>query len=238
VPCSPGEVYYIEAQTKRTVDGSGHQHGVQIEFFNAAGTSLLSADNRVASTTWTKVALSLTAPAAAVRVQFTYWAHTNVVAQFDAIYARRAVDAAALIVGSPSIRVSRATSQSFTNTVTATMLYTTVSEDTDSAYSTGTGRFTVPANKGGYYLIFATVAWNAAFSFSTNIYVWVNNTAVRFFKGSPNGSGGQYDSLAVTGLLLLSAGDTVEIQATQNSGIAQNTVADGFANYFVMRRIA
>ncbi len=106
--------------------------------------------------------------------------------------------------------------------------YDTVIYDTDTAYATGTGLFTVPTGKGGTYLITCV-----GFSGGTvaNIYVKVGSTnkGVLFTTISTTASG--------SFPLPLSAGDTVGLypNATSTFNAIDGTL--GYLNRYSIHRI-
>jgi hypothetical protein len=104
LPCSPGEKFYIEAQTRFITATTNEEAGVYMYWLDkdrkVLSTSTDSFNKYVAPasprpTTWNKVSTSGTAPAGTCFVYlFLYTntlAGTNTEAQFDAIYARRMV---------------------------------------------------------------------------------------------------------------------------------------------------
>ncbi len=107
--------------------------------------------------------------------------------------------------------------------------------DTDSAYNTSTGEFTVPSGKAGKYMIGASYRTNASGA-GTRLacFLTVGGTIIRQtnFNQNSNGEG----SSTIHAVLNLSAGDVVAFKCFQNTGSSVNVEADG-KTYFYGYRI-
>lgn len=106
IACSPGESFYIEAQARWTVTTGTQNAGVYMYFIDANGDALTYAPAYsplvAGQTTWTKATAVGTAPAGTVAVRFFCFADSNLgpaTAQFDALYARRQIDAPIIAAG-------------------------------------------------------------------------------------------------------------------------------------------
>lgn len=104
--------------------------------------------------------------------------------------------------------------------------------DTDSAYDTGTGVFTVPVGQGGVYEISATATLQVTASFNGTSENWTatvdintGGSEVNLFLFIP--ASGAYNVI-VHGMQLvsLSAGDVVKVKVAQNSGANANLVGN------------
>jgi hypothetical protein len=103
VPCSPAELFYIEAQVRFTQGANTEPAGVGIYFLDANKKTLASGSGTgqvtcgaSLPTGYSKATFTGTAPSGAQYVRFFIWANSDlgaVTAQFDAIYARRQIDA-------------------------------------------------------------------------------------------------------------------------------------------------
>lgn len=121
--------------------------------------------------------------------------------------------------------VSNSGSQSIANTTETIMTFDTEQFDTDGIHSTttNTGRMTIPAGKGGKYLL------NGMFNCASNgvsmeFYVYVNGSYyITGFPQTEAKANARGTVMAILNLVLnLSAGDYVEVKAYQESGAAVN----------------
>ena len=117
----------------------------------------------------------------------------------------------------PAFKAYLSSTQSISNTTATKIVFQTEIFDTDSAYNTSDGLFTVPSGEGGRY----------AFNFSTRLTNW-NTSQVQIYlliDGSTdqllfeNGDQhGDNNSFAQSGVVNLSAGNTVGVYFYQNGG--------------------
>jgi hypothetical protein len=125
----------------------------------------------------------------------------------------------------PAFSANRANTGNTLTTDTATkVIFDTEYYDTDSAFDTSNGRFTVPSGKAGKYFFCATVAMNANFAY-VRIKLRKNNTDV--FRGTAVRVDTSGTSVSAT--IDLAAGDYVEVFVTQDS---TNDVEVGDASHF------
>jgi hypothetical protein len=106
-------------------------------------------------------------------------------------------------------------------TFAATEIY-----DTDGFHSTvtDTSRMTIPSGKGGYYLIYAQVNWDASTAGRRIIYITKNNTSsLRAAEAFSVATNTQYPVSMISTVENLTAGDYVEIEVLQTSGGNLNT---------------
>lgn len=109
-------------------------------------------------------------------------------------------------------------------TTSSPFIYTVEDHDTDSAYSTSTGVFTVPTGKGGVYHLGATM------------YTGATATFISIFKNGSIAAQGQHtvantEVAQVVTTLTLAAGDTVDVRPGANataSGAAYINIFWGF----------
>jgi len=107
--------------------------------------------------------------------------------------------------------------------------------DTDNAYNTSTGIFTVPSGKGGKYMVGAAYRTNgsgASTRIATSLFIGSNVARQTNFNQVSSGEA----SGACHSVLNLAAGDEVSFKVFQNSGSAINAEADG-KTYFYGYRI-
>ena len=103
--------------------------------------------------------------------------------------------------------------------------------DTDSAYNTSTGIFTVPSGKGGKYMVggvYRTNGSQASTRIATSLFVGSNTIRQTNFNQVASGEA----SGACHAVLNLSAGDEVSFKIFQNSGSTINAEADGKTYFY------
>lgn len=140
-----------------------------------------------------------------------------------------------LAVG-PMLSASTAAGQSIPSGAATIVVFGTVGRDTDSAYNNATGRYTVPAGKGGDYLISSSVSWNAAPGNQPVIAIYKNaaqHLATVPGALTPGGASGMFISTPVN----LAAGDIVDIRVSQTTGGAVTLAVNAAINFFTLKRI-
>lgn len=142
--------------------------------------------------------------------------------------------AGANVTGNPMLAATTIAAQSLTSAITTIIVFGTVERDSDSAYNSGTGRFTVPAGRGGDYTINAAVTFTNAISGSPTIGIFKNAINIRLFEGNTLGAG---VTMPVNATVNLVAGDIVDIRVLQSTGGAQALAAIAALNYFSLKRI-
>jgi len=117
------------------------------------------------------------------------------------------------------------------DSASVTIVCDTEELDTDNAYNTSTGEFTVPSGKGGKYMVGASYRTNASGA-ATRLasFITVGGTIIRQTNFNQNSSG--EGSSSVHGVLNLSAGDVVAFKMYQNTGSAVNAEADGKTYFY------
>lgn len=132
-----------------------------------------------------------------------------------------------------ALSASTAAGQSIPNSTTTIVVYGTTVRDTDAAYNASTGRYTVPAGKGGDYQISATATWSSAPGASPYLSIFINaGERMRAY-----GRNATFDTMQIAGMLNLAAGDVVDIRITQTSGVAATLWNNATPNYFVLARL-
>ena len=127
---------------------------------------------------------------------------------------------------SPSFSAYRNTTQAISSAANTVVVYNQENYDTDSAYDTTTGRFTVPAGEGGKY--FFTAGWLLSFLDDTkmcSIDFLKNGSAYNYPNHNhdvTSSQANQYINNQVQGILNLDAADYIEINIYQNNGTDLN----------------
>ena len=104
------------------------------------------------------------------------------------------------------------------NTETAIPFDTEV-VDTDSAYNTSNGKFTVPSGKGGKYYVYAQCMRNNFFNSRYLVKIRVGGTQKISAEDRNSDTGGTtFQTVQVAGILDLNAGDEVDVSLYQDSG--------------------
>ena len=135
----------------------------------------------------------------------------------------------------PSFFVRKYGDQSLAGDTDTKMLPDDVVYDTDSAFDTSTGRFTVPTGKGGkYFLSYGFGMQNLDDNKAVAVNIKVNGSFLESattvlhgsysFSNSATSTGSNADdpSVATSVMLVLSAGDYVEMWGRQRDGGAEN----------------
>ena len=136
----------------------------------------------------------------------------------------------AYVTGNPSISGN-------TNT---TIVFNAEDHDTDGAYDTSTGVFTVPAGKAGKYHI---DAYGGIDDIDDQTYVRVfvlkNDTAIPGFRAQSHCSVNQrIETTGVSGTLTLAVGDEIKVQIYTNDGVSTGMVIENETCRFSMFRLA
>ena len=126
----------------------------------------------------------------------------------------------------PAFSVGRNTTGNTLTTNTYTLVeFNNKSFDTDDAYDTSTGRFTVPSGKAGRYFFVSTVAMNANFAY-VQLSIYKNGSSVKRGTAIRNDA----SSVTVAGVLDLAVDDYVQIYCRQDS--TNDTEASTVFSYF------
>lgn len=137
------------------------------------------------------------------------------------------------VTGNPFLGANTTAGQSIPNAAATIVVFGTVETDTDSAYASGTGRFTVPTGKGGQYNISGQIAWNGALTTTTVLSIFKNAAAVKTAQEVNPGAGA---SINVEATLVLAAGDIIDVRATQSSGAGAALNVTAALNYLSIKR--
>jgi len=107
-----------------------------------------------------------------------------------------------------------------TNDSDTKIIFGTESFDDASAYDTSNGRFTVPSGEGGKYFLYAKIRHYNTTSMSREIIYFYKNGSV-YVKYEHKGNN-VHNSIQISKVANLSAGDYIEVYYFQNSGSNNN----------------
>ena len=118
----------------------------------------------------------------------------------------------------PACQVYMSTNMTSLGNDTLTKLeFDTEDFDTDSAYDTTNKKFTVPANKGGKYLINACAYVAAGVDMYTQIHIYKNGSSVAYNYNHGSASAGGSLSNNITRIITLAATDYIEFYVATNA---------------------
>ena len=126
----------------------------------------------------------------------------------------------------PSFRVGRSSAQTISNATHAVILFDSEQFDTDNAYDTSNGRFTVPSGKAGKYFFYGHFRFQSASIFDTAIEIHKNGSQIVHIEFGANGN---YPSCQASYIGDLAEGDYIQLTAYQASG--SNKDLTGIINY-------
>ena len=144
------------------------------------------------------------------------------------INASAAIDSTKLsgVANSPNFSAKRSGSgNSLTANVVTLVVLDSELFDTDSAYSTSTGKFIVPSGKAGKYFFTGSVTMASSFVYGI-AYLYKNNAEISRGMAVQNDAG----TVAVSAILDLAVGD--EIQLYAHSSTTQNVTASSYFQGF------
>ena len=139
-------------------------------------------------------------------------------------------------INTPAFKAVRSSAQAIGDETSTVVLFDSEIYDTDSAYATGTGIFTVPAGKGGKYAFFVTGGFNSSQDIDVvNFWLSKNDqTAISATAGLAmgidvhhNGTDASNQAQQISGCFNLAATDTVRVYAWQNYGGNRNLAQGG-----------
>jgi len=124
------------------------------------------------------------------------------------------------LTNTPSFSAQLSSAQSIADNTSVTIVFDTENHDTDNAYNTSTGEFTVPSGKGGKYFFHTHFRLNSTSDSSRlAIFIQVNGST----KATYNNVQRDEDSSGVSLVIDLNAGDEVRAGIFQNTGAAKNS---------------
>ncbi|WP_300747609.1 hypothetical protein [Pseudomonas sp.] len=133
------------------------------------------------------------------------------------------------VTGKPALGANTAAGQSIPNSTTTRVVFGTVEYDTDTAYNSATGVYTVPTGKAGRYLVSGQIAYGAALTTTSQLQIFQGGVLVkRTAVVNPGASQG----LAISAVLNCAAGDTLDLRVSQASGGAATLLNTAAFNFF------
>ena len=132
----------------------------------------------------------------------------------------------ASLANTPAWHAHLSSSQNVSNSTNTVINFDTEVVDTDSAYNTSNGRFTVPSGQAGKYYVYAQLMRNNFFNSRYLVKIRVNDTQKIAAEDRNTDTGGTtFQTVQVAGILDLSVGDYVNVSLFQDSG--DSSGADG-----------
>lgn len=128
-------------------------------------------------------------------------------------------------IGAIMARGAQAAAQSLPTGVTTAIEMTAETDDTHGFHDNATfpSRFTVPAGRGGRYVVTGVVSFASNGTGAREAQLRINGVAAEIVSHQADPSAFFLTRVGVTGIFTLAAGDFVEVFATQSSGGALNT---------------
>jgi hypothetical protein len=125
-------------------------------------------------------------------------------------------------------RVTNSIDQNISNTTRTVVTFDTETFDTDAFHdtTTNTGRMTIPAGKGGKYLVTAGVTFGPSGASYREIYIFKNGSFYSQVFPAPSGTGSS--GAAIADLVSLAVSDYLEIRVEQGSGGTLAVRGDGW----------
>lgn len=141
----------------------------------------------------------------------------------------------AVAVG-PMVEATTAAGQSITSGVTTIVVFGTEVRDTDATYDNATGRFTVPAGKGGDYLVASCITWSGAPGVNPSVGIFKNAANYKAANAGANTPGAAI-SICISAVANFAAADVIDMRVTQVSGGAVTLTANALFNFITIKRI-
>ena len=143
-------------------------------------------------------------------------------------------------INTPSFSAYVTGNPSISGNTTTTMVFNVEDHDTDGAYDTSTGVFTVPAGKAGKYHIDAYGGIDDIDDETyVRIFVLKNDTAIPGFRSQNHCSTDQrIETTGVSGTVTLAVGDEIKVQIFTNDGVSTGMVIENETCRFSMFRLA
>jgi hypothetical protein len=130
----------------------------------------------------------------------------------------------------------QSTGQSISSATQTDLTFNSELFDTDAYHSTSTNtaRITIPAGKGGFFLVTARVAFASNSTGTRGLWIRKNGNEIAFADSEPV-STGDLTTVQLSHIMDLAAGDFITMNAYQVSGTTLNTVTDQGKTYFAVQ---
>jgi len=148
------------------------------------------------------------------------------------INASAAIDSTKLsgVANTPSFRAFLNANQTIANNTDTIITFNSETFDTDSAFNTANGRFTVPAGKAGKYFFFAQCQWNTGTDFEPyNINIKKNGSRQHYGSVDRNEAS---NTFFISSILDLAVSDYIEIAVYHVLGSSLDVVGSTDVSYF------
>ena len=143
-------------------------------------------------------------------------------------------------INTPSFSAYVTGNPSISGNTDTTVVFNVEDHDTDDAYDTSTGVFTVPAGKAGKYHI---SAYGGIDDIDDGTYVRINvlknDSAIPGFRAQSHCSTNQrIETTGLSGTVTLAVGDEIKVQLFTNDGVSTSMVIENETCRFSMFRLA
>lgn len=135
----------------------------------------------------------------------------------------------------PAFMVNLSSSQNISTGTKTVITFDTEILDSNSAYNTSNGKFTVPSGEGGKYYVYGQCMRNNFFGGRYIVYIGVNGTTkIKAEERNSDSGGTTFDTVGTGGILDLSASDEVTVSLYQDTGSTQGANGGGESLSFFM----
>jgi hypothetical protein len=132
---------------------------------------------------------------------------------------------AAGLANTPSFMTQLSSNQSVSSGSFTKIVFNSEDWDTDSAFDTSTGRFTVPSGAAGKYTFYTSVAVDSMDA-NTNVYVAFYKNGSHAQSGNATPAISTTISSSISASFDLSVADYIEVYSLQNSGSSKNYIGN------------
>ena len=138
-------------------------------------------------------------------------------------------------VNTPSFKTTMSIAHGISNSTFEVARFNTVSFDTNSAFTTGTYRFTVPSGEGGKYFFSTAISpdsTGASQLVRAGVAFYVNGSEASRLMSNFDNNYNYYAGLNLSDILTLSAGDYVQVYGFAQDSSGGPIINNGNANTF------
>jgi len=129
------------------------------------------------------------------------------------------------IANTPSFMTQLSANQSVSSGSFTKIVFNSEDWDTDSAFDTSTGRFTVPSGAAGKYTFYTSVAVDSMDA-NTNVYVAFYKNGSHAQSGNATPAISTTISSSISASFDLAVADYIEVYSLQNSGSSKNYIGN------------